>query len=154
METDDLPQAASLAPFRCVLSGDKLRRVEKDAGMKIPQAVLRKQPLGDRIILLRTVEPEKTSGGIVRPEQYRKIQAEGWIISVGPEVGFSGVVGMLSGLARIVGTSECDSFLGLFVETGNYVGGVLPIKDTDDEFTSRFIEIREGDIWNVVLDNA
>ena len=42
------------------------------------------RPLGDRILVLRVEEEEKTSGGIIIPDSAKEKPQEGKIIAVGP----------------------------------------------------------------------
>jgi chaperonin GroES len=42
------------------------------------------RPLGDRILVLRVEEEEKTSGGIIIPDSAKEKPQEGKIVAVGP----------------------------------------------------------------------
>ena len=42
------------------------------------------QPLGDRVLVLRTDEEEKTSGGIIIPDTAKEKPQEGKVVAVGP----------------------------------------------------------------------
>ena len=42
------------------------------------------QPLGDRVLVLRIDEEEKTSGGIIIPDTAKEKPQEGKVIAVGP----------------------------------------------------------------------
>jgi chaperonin GroES len=42
------------------------------------------QPLGDRVLVLRIDEDEKTSGGIIIPDTAKEKPQEGKVIAVGP----------------------------------------------------------------------
>ena len=42
------------------------------------------QPLGDRVLVLRIDEEEKTSGGIIIPDSAKEKPQEGKVVAVGP----------------------------------------------------------------------
>ena len=91
------------------------------------------RPLGDRIIVKRVEEDEKTKGGIVIPDSAKEKQAEGKIIAVGKGV-----------------RDEDGKFVALEVKKGNriifskYAGTEVTIDDEE------YLIMREEDVLGII----
>lgn len=151
-------------PFRAILSEPRLTEVVREANLDpatekiLRERALTRQMLGNRILVLRNRELDYFDRGdgvkIHKPANAVQDMQEGWVLSVGPDVGWDRDRGIPSSLSVAVGLNGGDPIntqvlLGLRVLFGRYVGGVLMLGDTDDEYKSRWLVLREEDLWCV-----
>ncbi len=92
------------------------------------------RPLGDRVVVRRVKEEQKTAGGIIIPETAQEKPQEGEVISVGP-----GAINEKTG-AR----TPCEVKAGEFVLFGKWSGTEVKVDGED------LLIMKESDIMGVL----
>lgn len=138
------------------VEGRERERIEKALGEKLNDSILNWGPLGRRIIVVRDADSEMTEGKhgspLYKPHSaLDDMRGEGWILSIGPQVGMEKPSDAEpSSLAPVIAQTENPaSVLGLYVMWGKYVGRVLKSSDTDEDFRGKYLLMHERDIQAV-----
>lgn len=111
----------------------------------VPEAVLRYEPLGRRLVVLCEEPIKRTKAGIYVPDQAQERPAVGWVVSVGPNVGRAE-----PGLSHVwVGPREF--LLGQRVLFGQYAGSTLFLEQIrpTNTFESSLLTLTDSDIWGI-----
>jgi co-chaperonin GroES (HSP10) len=120
-------------------------RLEAYIGRLLPGDLFKFAPWGNRCIVVREV-PVRKVGSIHVPEVAVEKLAEGWVLSVGPDVGGPGSLCPYPG-ERLVG---CKVVFGKYA--GDNIGVTTKDPLVDQEEEGLYTLIRDGDIWGTVGD--
>lgn len=127
---------------RLVIDDAQRKAIEQAVGEPIADEILRLRPCGDRIVLRRERPEEQTAGGIYKPSQAIEQKTVGWILSCGPQTAEE--------LGSVIGSDDPRDCLGVKVLVGKFLGGVLKVRDTDEDYRGDYLMVTARDVWALV----